>query len=1530
MTSPPTLSASTEHSTLVQSIEAALLDALPPLYRKVRPKVMSALAFRLARPWRPKVKVCAASLLPALRECVRTLEDEVAELIEESTRFARAWSEAKDEAEQREVLLQHIRDTVPVRSEQRKDLKALKRWLSFDALRERQEARRQRLLVQEEMAFRAVAGLVASGSTEDRARLEAELPASATQLLDRALQSPRLQNQLAALEALAKVLQTWPAALARTPEAAIRLGALVDRDDTSPWVQAAALEALLAGDHAAGIVALRQRIRTPQKSGRDFLFRRQAFENAAAQLSAKELLLLLTEAAHSDPSEYVRIGVAELLAGIDGRTPLLRRLAGLDPTSPEPSARVRAAAVLTAAAVAKLRKPGWEEALSLIADGLTQDREALVLRVACDQISLLADGLSEELAQSARARLSSALKALRARDDIKGAVLESASAAQLAVTRAADPTRRAWSRYLYDLARTRPMGTKVRVTVEPPPPGLPALPKDEIWLGGLLADLAQDDYGYYAERDGNALNVWRGDVLERRSWRVLHEATRPAPNKRQGFMHTVGRKGLGNLRAHPAHMDEITATTVPGERVHVASEGTWGRHVPTVDDLLDLPLFTQKPVQLFSSHGVTTLTPPPSLSRRIKNRLKLTKSYDHFHSLRQSSLGGKEARERRRYVESVQNELGVEMRFTPYDSTEAAPSPIGTLFGLAARRANAGLEKPPSDTVLHAAGLAEATWLATLSDVLMERNDYFFGTRGNGILALAVFTAGLFTYFLCDAYRKREEVRTSRMQIPLCVGGWGTRGKSGTERLKAALFNGLGFEVFAKTTGSEAMFVHSAPGGTPHEFFIYRPYDKATIWEQKDMVSLGARMGVEVFLWECMALQPSFVELLQNDWMHDDIATLTNAYPDHEDIQGPTGQNVAQVITHFMPEGGRVVTTEDHFLPLFQEASKSKETDLIHSPWWEAELIPEELLEQFPYREHPRNMALVATMAEELGVPRTKALGMMAEFVQPEIGVLKVFPRVQVRGRNITFINGHSANERTGFLNNWVRTGLDKVDPNVDGDRAVVTVINNRWDRVARSEVFARIMVEDAAADKHVLIGTNIEGLTRYVSGALDAHLAQREIVSAEDLAAGEEGHQRAQSRLGRELATVKVPVPTVATFLDRAARFAKGANLQLGISDGLEALVGNALSGEGTELRVDYVRTELAGAFHAVIDECLVAGTTEHDAWLPETLEPATKDQVKEHALYLLARMAVHARLRARLPGGSNATAPKLRIDAFHQEFRAAYRGLFMETLVPVGDPTVTGDQIVDVCAKSVGPGLEVSVMGAQNIKGTGLDWVYRWMAVDKVTAALKAVESGGVEEQRRGLETLETFSDHGFVDAGLAESVLPQLIEDATSEQQAERLRQVHARLSATHAEKVQSLVAHKSGTRVDRALRSLEKTFDYLDSVRRRKIADHLADDLVNMRISHARAAIETRKLYERQKGGWLFAGLRAKKPQPVLTAGAAKTPPPLPKTPRTAFDRALRAQHDARVPVPTEPESKSPHDAKTEANPVEPAGDADRHN
>jgi hypothetical protein len=87
-----------------------------------------------------------------------------------------------------------------------------------------------------------------------------------------------------------------------------------------------------------------------------------------------------------------------------------------------------------------------------------------------------------------------------------------------------------------------------------------------------------------------------------------------------------------------------------------------------------------------------------------------------------------------------------------------------------------------------------------------------------------------------------------------------------------------------------------------------------------------------------------------------------------------------------------------------------------------------------------------------------------------------------------------------------------------------------------------------------------------------------------------------------------------------------------------------------------------------------------------------------------------------------------------------------------------------------------------------------------------------------------------------------------------------------------------------------------------VRRRKLAEQLVEDLVNGRVSHARAAVETRKLYERQKGGWLVNAILRPKAETV-DVGALPLPVPSGGA-REAFDHALRAHHDVSVPVPVD--------------------------
>jgi hypothetical protein len=223
-------------------------------------------------------------------------------------------------------------------------------------------------------------------------------------------------------------------------------------------------------------------------------------------------------------------------------------------------------------------------------------------------------------------------------------------------------------------------------------------------------------------------------------------------------------------------------------------------------------------------------------------------------------------------------------------------------------------------------------------------------------------------------------------------------------------------------------------------------------------------------------------------------------------------------------------------------------------------------------------------------------------------------------------------------------------------------------------------------------------------------------------------------------------------------------------------------------------------------------------------------------------------------LPGVDRAA-----IAGFHRELRAAYRELFEDTVIVVADPGETGDQIIARCARAVPPGTDVDIMGIQNIKGTGLDFVYRWLALDETTARLAALASPQRDVRLAALQGLETFADYGLVDAGLAAAALAAHTAEHPDEIVA--LERARDQVRAVHEARRAALGRAAGRDLLDRALAVVEAVIDPLDSIRRRRRATAVMADLVAERISHARAAREMRALYDRQKGGWLADGLRS---------------------------------------------------------------------
>ncbi len=321
-------------------LEPFLLQLLPPLYAKVRRKSVARVARRLANA-APQTQVPEGADLPErLHDLLVQLQGELARTEESLAHFVKAWSEASTEAQKQALLLELIEATAETPAAKKEDVRALRRWLGFDALRERLERRRQELLTEEETALRCLRGaLEVPGFSDEGFRMELGIVGLA--LLRRANQAGRPASQLAAIEAfdalIARAKKVPPGMAAQAFQSLV---GLADQPGFDPFVQAEAVRALLRLSPGNGRLVLERRLSGPYPSPKDFLFRRQVLEVSAPLLTEAERIALFARLAVEDPSEYVRMGLCTLLEGAsEAEAALLRRLVGSRGAQPEGARR---------------------------------------------------------------------------------------------------------------------------------------------------------------------------------------------------------------------------------------------------------------------------------------------------------------------------------------------------------------------------------------------------------------------------------------------------------------------------------------------------------------------------------------------------------------------------------------------------------------------------------------------------------------------------------------------------------------------------------------------------------------------------------------------------------------------------------------------------------------------------------------------------------------------------------------------------------------------------------------------------------------------------------------------------------------------------------------------------------------------------------------------------------------------------------------------------------------------------------------
>lgn len=319
------------------------------------------------------------------------------------------------------------------------------------------------------------------------------------------------------------------------------------------------------------------------------------------------------------------------------------------------------------------------------------------------------------------------------------------------------------------------------------------------------------------------------------------------------------------------------------------------------------------------------------------------------------------------------------------------------------------------------------------------------------LLTIALIVAGSIEYF------NHKQVLSS---LPLRIHVNGTRGKSSVTRLVAAGLRAGGLKTYAKTTGTAPRVID--PEGKDR---IIHRLRSPSIGEQVRLLKYFAQDKPDAVVLECMAVQPQYQWISEQEMIRSHIGVITNVRPDHVDEMGHSLNDIAKSLSNTIPRQGLLISGEESAYDIFNNVAEGRGTKVLSVD--ESE-ISEETLDQFSYMEHPQNVALALEVCEHAGVDRDVALNGMVK-VSPDLGALIAW-KLDFRGSSVSFINGMAANDPVSTLTIWNYTARRF---SWNGDSCIF--LNTREDRRTRSRQLLSLVMEEIKPDHCIIRGDNLE-----------------------------------------------------------------------------------------------------------------------------------------------------------------------------------------------------------------------------------------------------------------------------------------------------------------------------------------------------------------------------------------------------------------------------------------------------------------------